>query len=66
MGKNESKALLELVAELYVTICWFSFVSGFMEKHKQANKKSSQKSKGVRKQLVPKAHTSETKHDDDL
>ena len=51
---GESQALLELVVEQYVTVCGFSFASGWMEEYKQANKKSLQKSKGLRKVLVPK------------
>lgn len=52
--EDESEALLELLVEQYVTVRGFSFASGWMEKYKQANKKSSQKSKGVRKQLLSK------------
>ena len=52
-GVEDSKLLLEHIIEYYVTIRGFSFASGWMEKYKQANKKSTQKSKGVRKQLVP-------------
>ena len=51
-GVPESEALLELIIEHYVTVRGFSFVSGWMEKYKQANKKSTQKSKGLRKQIV--------------
>ena len=50
---EESQALLKLIAEHYITIRGFSFVSGLLEKYKQAHKRSIQKSKGVRKQLVP-------------
>ena len=50
---EESQVLLKLIAEHYITIRGFSFVSGLLEKYKQAHKRSIQKSKGVRKQLVP-------------
>ena len=50
---EESQALLKLIAEHYITIRGLSFVSGLLEKYKQAHKRSIQKSKGVRKQLVP-------------
>ena len=51
-GVEESEKLLDLIVEHYVTIRGFSFCSGWMEKYKQANKKSTQKSKGLRKQLL--------------
>ena len=50
---EENEALSKLIAEHYITIHGFSFVSGLLEKYKQAHKTSIQKSKGVRKQLVP-------------
>lgn len=60
--EEESRALLVLIAEHYVTIRGFSLASGWIEKYKQANKKSLQKSKGIRKQLIPPTQTSH--HDD--
>ena len=51
-GTSETKELLELIIDHYITIRGFSFASGWMEKYKQATKKSTQKSKGLRKQLT--------------
>lgn len=47
----ESNELLKLIIQHWITVRGFSFVSGFMEKYKQRNKKSTQKSKGLRKTL---------------
>ena len=50
---GESKALLMMIIDMWITIRGFSFASAWIEKYKLANKKSVQKSKGVRKQLIP-------------
>ena len=50
--EKESAALLELVVDLFMTIRGFAFVSSWMELRKQETKKSTQKSKGVRKRLL--------------
>jgi len=47
--KEERDFLLKLIVELWVTIRGFAYASGWMEEHKQVNKKMVQKSKGVRK-----------------
>ena len=52
-GVKDSNMLLQEIVEHFVTIRGFSFASGWMEKYKKATKKSTQKSKGLRKQLVP-------------
>ena len=52
-GVEDSNILLQEVVEQFVTTRGFSFASGWMERYKKATKKSTQKSKGVRKQLVP-------------
>ena len=57
--EEESKALLELLVDHYITVRGFSFASGFVEKYKQAHKKSTQKSKGLRKQLLPSTQSVE-------
>ena len=49
--EEESVALLGLVANLYVTIRGFAFVSSCMELYKQEQKKTTQKSKGIRKHV---------------
>ena len=46
--------LLRMIIEQWVTVRSFSFTSAFVEKYKQVNKKSVQKSKGIRKNLLPK------------
>ena len=48
--EGESQALLEQIIDHYITVRGFSFASGWMEKYKQAQKKGTQKSKGIRKQ----------------
>ncbi len=48
---NISKTLLKIVLEHYITIRGFSFVKGFMEKYKQQTSRSTQKSKGLRKNV---------------
>ena len=47
----EAKELLNLIVEHYTTIRGFSFAKAFMEKYKQSTKKTTQKSKGLRKKL---------------
>ena len=49
---EEEQALLSLVTDMWVTIRGFAFVSAWVERHKQLKKKSVQKSKGVRKNLI--------------
>ena len=50
--EEEVEPLLPLIVQLWVTIRGFSYASAWMEKYKQTNKKSTQKTKGVRKQLM--------------
>lgn len=45
--EEEGRALLEQIIDQYVTIRGFSFATGWMEKYKQAQKKCTQKSKGM-------------------
>ena len=40
-----------MIVQHWITVRGFSFVSAFMEKYKQRNEKSTQKSKGLRKTL---------------
>ena len=49
---EESAELLKLIAQQWITIRGFSFVSGFMELYKQNKKKTLQKSKSLRKKLL--------------
>ena len=41
----------------WVTICGLSFASAWIEKFKQEAKMTTEKSKGLRKQLIPKRLT---------
>ncbi len=50
--EEEAEPLLPLIVQQWVTIRGFSYASAWMEKHKQSTKKSVQKTKGIRKQLV--------------
>ena len=49
--EEESRALFAMVVNLWVTMRGFVFASSWMELYKQRNKKSMQKSKGLRKKL---------------
>ncbi len=53
--EEEASVLLEMVAELFVTIRVFAFVGSWMELYKQKSKTSTQKSKGVRKCVITKS-----------
>ena len=55
--EEESAALLPMVVNLWITIRGFSYCSAWVEKYKAEHKKSVQKSKGVRKQLISSSHT---------
>ena len=46
--------LLEMIVNEWVTIRGFSFASAWIEKFKQEAKMTTEKSKGLRKQLIPK------------
>jgi len=50
--ETTSDVLLEMIVNQYVKIRGFSFASAWLEEYKQSNKKTTQKSKGVRKQLI--------------
>lgn len=54
-GKEESEKLLRMIVELWITVRGFSFTSAFMEAYKQKNRKTTQKSKGLRKNLMGKS-----------
>ena len=55
--EEEGDVLLQMIIEHWVTVCGFSHTSAFLEKYKQANKKTVQKSKGTRKNLLPKINS---------
>lgn len=63
-GKEESNKLLRLIVEHWMTVRGFSFTSAFMERYKQKHKKTVQKSKGLRKNLMGKS-TKITDNDND-
>ena len=46
--------LLEMIVNEWVTAHGFSFASAWIEKFKQEAKMTTEKSKGLRKQLIPK------------
>lgn len=56
--EGSSKALLQMIVNQYVKIRGFSYSSKLMEEYKAANKKTTQKSKGIRKQLISSNDTS--------
>ena len=43
--------LLKYIIDLFVTVCGFAFASSWIEKHKQFGKKSTQRSKSLRKKI---------------
>ena len=49
--QEESTVLFEMVTDLWVTVRGFSYVSMWMEKWKQENKATVQKSKALRKKI---------------
>ena len=49
--EDTAAKLLDMILKLWITIRGFSGVNGWLEKYKQMNKRTVQKSKGVRKQL---------------
>ena len=51
-SEMESSELLRMIAEHWITIRGFSSTSAFNELYKQQNKKTVEKSKGLRKGLV--------------
>lgn len=50
--EESGDVLLEMIVNQYVKIRGFSSASAWLEEYKQASKKTTQKSKGVRKQLI--------------
>ncbi len=50
--EESSAALLQMIVNQFVKIRGFSYASDCVERYKVANKKTTQKSKGIRKQLV--------------
>ena len=49
---EEEQALFPMIVDLWVTMRGFAFASAWVEKHKKRSKKTSQKSKGIRKHLL--------------
>ncbi len=65
--EEESKELLRHIVDHWIVVRGFSFVSGWLEKYKQRNKKHIQKAKGVRKQLCSaKGSTKDTSSEDQV
>ena len=52
--ESSAKALLEMIINEWVTLRGFSYASAWVEKFKVEHKKTTQKSKGIRKQLIPR------------
>ncbi len=53
--EEAEKTLLKQICDLWITIRGFSFATSWLEMYKQTQKKTVQKSKGVRKQLIGKS-----------
>ncbi len=56
------KTLLQMICDLWITVRGFSFARSWLEMYKQSQKKTTQKSKGVRKQLIGKGSSSTGNH----
>lgn len=56
---NSSSELLQMVTRQWVKIRGFSYASAWLEKYKVGQKRTTQKSKGVRKQLISKPKNSQ-------
>ena len=52
MNKKVADELIKLIVEEWVKIRGFSFAGSWLELYKQRNKKTLQRSKGIRKQLI--------------
>ena len=50
-GEESNRELLRLIADQWITIRGFSSASAFIEMYKKENKKTCQKSMGLRKNL---------------
>ncbi len=50
--KQESEVLFPMIIDLWVNMRGFSYASEWMERHKQLTKKTTQKSKGLRKKIA--------------
>lgn len=64
-GKEQSDELLRMVVQHWTTVRGFSFASSFMEKYKQKNKKTVEKSKGLRKNLMGKSAIVDSENGDE-
>ena len=53
--KEVAEILLGMIAELWITVRGFGFARHWMEAYKQRQRKTTQQSKGVRKQLIGKS-----------
>lgn len=56
---EEAGVVLDMIADLWITIRGFSFTGAFIEQYKKKNKKCTQKSKGIRKTLISSSNTSD-------
>ena len=53
-SKEEADELLAMITQQWITLRGFSFASSFNEEYKKKNKKTLEKSKGLRKNLIGK------------
>ena len=57
---SSASELLQMVVNQWVKIRGFSYASAWVEQYKVAQKQTTQKSKGVRKQLISKSKKSKS------
>ena len=57
---ESATALLQMIVNQYIKIRGFSLANKLVEEFKAANKRTTQKSKGIRKQLVAQPSSEET------
>ena len=62
--EDKAKVLLTMIVDLFVTVRGFFFTKSFMEMYKQVTKKSTQKSKALRKtqQILPRIIQAKSTH----
>ena len=51
MSEDVAQTLLNMIIDMWVTVRGFSFVKCYLELYKQRQKKITQRSKGLRKEL---------------
>ena len=59
--EESASSLLQMIVTQWVKIRGFAYASAWLERYKAAQKKTTQKSKGIRKHLTSKPHNTSVK-----